>query len=134
MDPAADAAGPAAPQRPPRPAAPRPGDATAAAASNTLWTKYRSLLFTLLSLALTALVLANAFAQRQQFYPSVVYITKSNPSMAVLYAQAFVFVVLFGKLVRKVFFGRLRAAEFEHLMERSWYAVTETCLAFTVFK
>jgi hypothetical protein len=28
----------------------------------------------------------------------------------------------------------LRAAEFEHLMERSWYAVTETCLAFTVFK
>ena len=39
-----------------------------------------------------------------------------------------------GKLMRKVFFGQLRAAEFEHLMERSWYAVTETCLAFTVFK
>ena len=55
-------------------------------------------------------------------------------SMAVIYLQAFVFVVLFGKIMRKVFFGRLRAAEFEHLMERSWYAVTETCLAFTVFK
>lgn len=54
--------------------------------------------------------------------------------MAVIYLQAFVFVVLFGKIMRKVFFGRLRAAEFEHLMERSWYAVTETCLAFTVFK
>merc|ERR1719309_100988 len=39
-----------------------------------------------------------------------------------------------GKLMRKIFFGQLRAAEFEHLMERSWYAVTETCLAFTVFK
>ena len=25
--------------------------------------------------------------QRQQFYPSVVYITKSNPSMAVIYLQ-----------------------------------------------
>lgn len=36
--------------------------------------------------------------------------------------------------MRKVFFGELRAAEFEHLMERSWYAVTETCLAFTVFR
>ena len=36
---------------------------------------------------LTATVLANAWSQRQQFYPSVVYITKSNPSMAVIYIQ-----------------------------------------------
>ena len=55
-------------------------------------------------------------------------------SMAVIYVQAFVGVILMGKLMRKIFFGRLRAAEFEHLMERAWYAVTETCLAFTVFK
>jgi E3 ubiquitin-protein ligase synoviolin len=54
--------------------------------------------------------------------------------MAVIYVQALVFVILLGKLMRKIFFGSLRAAEFEHLMERSWYAVTETCLAFTVFK
>ena len=86
------------------------------------------------SLALTGLVLANAWMQRQQFYPSVVYITKSNPSMAVIYLQSLVMVILMGKLMRKIFFGQLRAAEFEHLMERSWYAVTETCLAFTVFK
>ena len=39
------------------------------------------------SVGLTALVLANAWMQRQQFYPSVVYITKSNPSMAVIYLQ-----------------------------------------------
>ncbi|ESO96371.1 hypothetical protein LOTGIDRAFT_147275, partial [Lottia gigantea] len=32
------------------------------------------------------------------------------------------------------FFGQLRAAETEHLIEKSWYAVTETCLAFTVFR
>lgn len=118
--------------------------------------------------------------------------------LQVLYLQAFVFVILMGKLVRKVFFGQLRAAEmevgwescriidklsktgswksliyvicvfptknvwfkigffkcclnysseclllpclqlvhfhFQHLIERSWYAVTETCLAFTVFR
>lgn len=36
--------------------------------------------------------------------------------------------------MRKIFFGTLRAAELEHLIERSWYAVTETCLAFTVFR
>jgi len=94
----------------------------------------RSAVLTAGSLALTALVLANAWFQRQQFYPSVVYITKSNPSMAVIYLQSLVMVILMGKLMRKIFFGQLRAAEFEHLMERSWYAVTETCLAFTVFK
>ena len=44
------------------------------------------------SLALTGLVLANAWMQRQQFYPSVVYITKSNPSMAVIYLQVRQFV------------------------------------------
>lgn len=36
--------------------------------------------------------------------------------------------------MRKIFFGQLRAAELEHLIERAWYAVTETCLAFTVFR
>ena len=38
---------------------------------------------TLVSCCLTATVVGNAFYQKKQFYPSVVYITKSNPSMAV---------------------------------------------------
>ena len=42
--------------------------------------------------------------------------------------------MLIGKLLGKIFFGQLRTAEIEHLIERSWYAVTETCLAFTVFR
>ncbi|XP_064600380.1 E3 ubiquitin-protein ligase synoviolin A-like [Liolophura sinensis] len=96
--------------------------------------KMRSVLLTSLSFVLTGLVIGNAYYQKKQFYPSVVYITKSNPSMAVLYVQAFVFVILMGKFMRKLFFGQLRAAEMEHLIERSWYAVTETCLAFTVFR
>lgn len=94
----------------------------------------RTILMTSVSFALSAMVIGNAYYQKKQFYPSVVYITKSNPSMAVIYIQAFVFVILMGKLFRKVFFGQLRAAEMEHLIERSWYAVTETCLAFTVFR
>lgn len=43
----------------------------------------RALGVTVLSLALTTVVIANAYYQKKQFYPSVVYITKSNPSMAV---------------------------------------------------
>lgn len=94
----------------------------------------RGWLLSIGSVVLTSLVIGNAYYQKQQFYPSVVYITKSNPSLAVLYLQAFVFVLLLGQLSRKVFFGQLRPAETEHLIERSWYAVTETCLAFTVFR
>ncbi len=115
-------------------AAPNAAPHTAQLPKASLLSRFKTLLLTLASFGLTSLVIANAFFQRKQFYPSVVYVTKSNPSMAVVYVQAFVFVILAGKLMRKVFFGRLRAAEFEHLMERSWYAVTETCLAFTVFK
>lgn len=43
----------------------------------------RSIGITVISLALTTVVIANAYYQKKQFYPSVVYITKSNPSMAV---------------------------------------------------
>ncbi|XP_059371484.1 E3 ubiquitin-protein ligase synoviolin-like [Carassius carassius] len=94
----------------------------------------RAALVTAISLVLTGAVVAHAYFLKHQFYPTVVYLTKSSPSMAVLYIQAFVLVFLLGKLMRKVFFGQLRAAEMEHLIERSWYAVTETCLAFTVFR
>lgn len=94
----------------------------------------RAIGISLLSLALTTVVIANAYYQKKQFYPSVVYITKSNPSLAVIYIQAFICVLLAGKLMRKIFFGELRASEFEHLLERFWYAITETCLAFTVFR
>uniref|UniRef100_A0A4W5RC66 RING-type E3 ubiquitin transferase n=1 Tax=Hucho hucho TaxID=62062 RepID=A0A4W5RC66_9TELE len=94
----------------------------------------RAALVTGTSLALTGAVVAHAYLLKHQFYPTVVYLTKSSPSMAVLYIQAFVLVFLLGKFMRKVFFGQLRAAEMEHLIERSWYAVTETCLAFTVFR
>ncbi|KAH8284101.1 hypothetical protein KR054_010385 [Drosophila jambulina] len=92
------------------------------------------LLISSVCMALTSAVIGNAYYQKQQFYPAVVYITKSNASMGVIYIQFFVIVFMFGKLLRKIFLGTLRAAEFEHLLERFWYALTETCLAFTVFR
>ena len=58
---------------------------------------------------------------------------KTSPNQ-VIYMQCLVMFLLVGKLMRKIFFGTLRAAELEHLIERAWYAVTETCLAFTVYR
>ncbi|KAG7202758.1 hypothetical protein KM043_009927 [Ampulex compressa] len=88
----------------------------------------------LISTALTCVVIGNAYYQRKQFYPTVVHITKSNPSMTVIYTQGLILVFMINAFLRKIFFGTLRAAELEHLVERVWYTVTETCLAFTVFR
>ena len=65
------------------------------------------------SVVSTILVIGNAFYNKKQFYPSVVHITKSNSSMAVLYFQALVLAISFGKLINKIFFGQLRAIEME---------------------
>ena len=48
--------------------------------------------------------------------------------------EALVLILLFGKLCKRMFFGHLREAEVEHLYERAWYAITETCLAMTIFR
>ena len=45
------------------------------------------------TLALTITVFGNVWSQRQMFYPSVVNITKSNPSMAVIYLQVDLFII-----------------------------------------
>lgn len=43
----------------------------------------RAALVTATSLALTGAVVAHAYLLKHQFYPTVVYLTKSSPSMAV---------------------------------------------------
>lgn len=87
----------------------------------------RALGLSVISILLTSAVIGNAYYQKKQFYPSVVYITKSNPSMAVsinlvpksyhepylqyvflcvqkvIYVQSLVGVLMMGKLMRKVF-------------------------------
>ncbi|KAJ3414705.1 E3 ubiquitin-protein ligase synoviolin [Chytridiales sp. JEL 0842] len=41
---------------------------------------------------------------------------------------------MLGRAMQSVFFGQLRAIEVEHLYDRSWFAVTETCMAMTIFR
>ena len=94
----------------------------------------RTVLAVCTSMALTTAVVTNAWLQKKQFYPTVVHLTRSNQSMLILYVQAFVLVFLLAKLLGKVFFGNLRQAEAENLMERTWYAIIDTCLAFTMFR
>lgn len=43
----------------------------------------KAVVATVISLVLTTVVIGNAYYQKKQFYPSIVYLTNSNPSMAV---------------------------------------------------
>ena len=47
-----------------------------------VWTM-KGLLVGAASVAITSMVIGSAYMQKEQFYPTVVYLTKSNPSMAV---------------------------------------------------
>lgn len=42
--------------------------------------------------------------------------------------------ICFGIVFKKIFFGQLRAIEYEHLFERLWMFLTESLLALTIFR
>ncbi|KAK3807094.1 MAG: hypothetical protein J3R72DRAFT_393189, partial [Linnemannia gamsii] len=79
-------------------------------------------------------VIASAFAHRSNFYSACIYLYKSNACMMIILNLGLFLTIIAGQLVLMIFFGKLRAFEVEHLYERAWYAVTETCLAMTIFK
>ncbi|CAG8625954.1 11462_t:CDS:10 [Ambispora leptoticha] len=83
---------------------------------------------------LAFLVVAAAFRQRSNFYAACIYLSKSSACMMILMNMGFFLMIIFGQILQHMFFGRLRALEIEHLYERAWYAVTETCLAMTIFR
>ncbi|KAG9286468.1 hypothetical protein G9A89_014634 [Geosiphon pyriformis] len=79
-------------------------------------------------------VVAAAFRQRSNFYAACIYLSKSSACMMILMNMGFFLMIVFGQILQSIFFGQLRAVEIEHLYERAWYAVTETCLAMTIFR
>ncbi|KAJ9073067.1 hypothetical protein DSO57_1020474 [Entomophthora muscae] len=72
--------------------------------------------------------------RRSNFYTSAIYLSNSSASLLVLLNFGIFGTLLWGKVLQSIFFGPLRAIEVEHLYERSWFAVTETCLAMTIFR
>lgn len=86
------------------------------------------------SAALAATVFTSAFYQRANFYAATVYLSQSNLCLMILVNLIF---LAYGSLVyglQRLCFGPLRPVEVEQLYEKAWFAVTETCLAMTVFR
>ncbi|KAI1468666.1 uncharacterized protein F4812DRAFT_339109 [Daldinia caldariorum] len=90
------------------------------------------------STALAAGVVAYAFNQRANFYSAMVYLSQNNLSLMVCFMILINLVLLvYGSFVwglQRLCFGPLRPVEIEQLYEKAWFAVTETCLAMTIFR
>ncbi|KAJ4302107.1 E3 ubiquitin-protein ligase hrd1 [Collariella sp. IMI 366227] len=86
------------------------------------------------STALAGAVVASAFYQRSNFYSAMVHLAQSNFSLMILVNLMFVIYTAFMYGVQRLCFGPLRPTEIEQLYEKAWFAVTETCLAMTVFR
>ncbi|KAK6345822.1 E3 ubiquitin-protein ligase hrd1 [Orbilia blumenaviensis] len=79
-------------------------------------------------------VVLQAFHQRANFYSACVHLAQSNACVMILTNFGFFITLMFGKIIQKIFYGPLRPVEVEHLYEKAWYAITETCLAMTIFR
>ena len=104
------------------------------------------------STVLAAGVIFRALHQRANFYSACVYLAQSNACLMVATIEFVIQIhrlltsmqiltnlVLIGLCsmilgVQRLAFGPLRPSEIEQLYEKSWYAVTETCLAMTIFR
>ncbi|KAF4316907.1 hypothetical protein BBO99_00008265, partial [Phytophthora kernoviae] len=91
-------------------------------------------LYSSASLAACVGLLWYTYVTRQQFYPAVIYLVTSKVSVLVLGNAGLVLTTLFGRVLKSLFLGTLRDAEVELLHENVRYAITETCLALTIFR
>lgn len=96
--------------------------------------KMKYLLLICILLLLSLGTIGNAFYRYDQYYPAVVFLSESNASMSAVYFIASNLMWVIGYWMIRIFFGELRLSENEELWERLKYIVTETLMAFAIFR
>ncbi|TLS25123.1 hypothetical protein PpBr36_07531 [Pyricularia pennisetigena] len=86
------------------------------------------------STALAGGVVFSAFNQRANFYSAMVHLSQSNLSIVILLNIVMFVYISFIYGLQRLCYGQLRPVEIEQLYEKAWFAVTETCLAMTIFR
>lgn len=92
------------------------------------------MLYLFLSALAGAATVSYACYTREQFYPIILFLVTSKLSFLVAANVVVAFTFAYGKFLKTMYFGRLRDAEIELLVERCKYSVIETCLALTTFR
>ncbi|CZS90170.1 related to E3 ubiquitin-protein ligase hrd-1 precursor [Rhynchosporium agropyri] len=86
------------------------------------------------STALAGGVVLSALNQRANFYSACVYISQNNLCLFILINLIGLVYGSFMYGLQRLCYGPLRPIETEQLYEKSWFAITETCLAMTIFR
>jgi E3 ubiquitin-protein ligase synoviolin len=86
------------------------------------------------SLVAAISVVVYAIQTREQFYPVILFLVTSKVAFVINANMLLATSLLFGKMGKMLFLGSLRDAEMEMLYERIKYAVTDICLALTIFR
>jgi len=95
---------------------------------------HRVSVYAVASVAAVLGVVANALKSSSNFYSVAIYLSKSSRSVLALANFCFLIALLCGHLVQRLLFGPLRANEVERLYDRLWFFITESLLAFTIFR
>ncbi|GLB37252.1 putative RING-H2 zinc finger domain containing protein [Lyophyllum shimeji] len=95
---------------------------------------HRILCYSFVSLLAVSLAIANALRNYSNFYSVAISLSKSNRSVLALANFGFLLSLFCGHVVQRIFFGTLRANEVERLYDRLWFFITESLLAFTIFR
>ncbi|TFY70852.1 hypothetical protein EVG20_g2151 [Dentipellis fragilis] len=100
----------------------------------SLIASHRVFFYTFFSTIAVSATIANALRTQSNFYSVTVCLAKSGSSVLVLANFGLIIALFCGRLVQQIFFGSLRAVEVERLYDRMWFFVTESLLAFTIFR
>ncbi|PIG88188.1 RING finger protein [Aspergillus arachidicola] len=90
--------------------------------------------YTGVSVALATGVFLKALHQRANFYSACVYLSQSSANLMILTNVCLLAVGFLLFWLQRLLYGPLRPIETEQLYEKAWFAVTETCLAMTIFR
>ncbi|KAF5389359.1 hypothetical protein D9757_004381 [Collybiopsis confluens] len=95
---------------------------------------HRLSIYLVLSTVTLLATVANALRSHSNFYSVAIYLSKSSRSILILANFSFLLALIGGHIVQRIFFGSLRPSEVERLYERLWFFITESLLAFTIFR
>ena len=90
--------------------------------------------YSLVSLIIFGFTISNSIFEFRDFYAVCVSLTNDSISLVVLFNLFLVLLLFCFNLLVKLFFSSLRQVEIDHLYDKSWFALTETCLAMSIFR
>lgn len=87
-----------------------------------------------LSLISSGLILNCFITHSGLLFPALIMLTASSANVLILFLNLLAILLMLSQTLISFFFTQLRPLEVEHVYERIWFSVMDTCLALTIFR